>query len=168
MNEKQEIEKSKRALAEFEIRSAELTRQRLQEQHDAGSRWLIASLFAINGGAIVAILSSEKFDHIELILPLTGYLIGLIASFVMAVALQISDRKMVAAMHGWGQVWTLFLVKCELDQEQELKAKEKITDAEKIGRFGRMTGLISMSLFSVASTYMIGYFSGIAEVLDRL
>ena len=146
---------AKRALAEFEVRSAEQARQRLQEQHDAGARWLLASLFAINAGAIIALIGSELIDSDTAVGPLILYFAAVLCSFAMGVAVQISDRRMVAAVHSWGQLWTVFLETDVVDEDANREARRKISSAEKVGRRGRTFGLMSMSLWIVASGWAL-------------
>ena len=150
-----DIALAKHALAEFEVRAAEQSRQRLQEQHDSGTRWLLASLFSINAGAIVALIGADRFKDTNLVGPLGFYFAGVLFSFAMAVAVQISDRRMVAAVHGWGQVWTTFIKTGQLDADGEQKARARITDAENVGRRGRSFGLLSMLSWIVASGWAL-------------
>ena len=150
-----EVEHAKRALAEFEVRSAEQARQRLQEQHDSAGRWLLASLFSINAGAIVALIGADRFKDINLVWPLVSYFVGVLFSFAMAVAIQLSDRKMVVAVHSWGQVWTTFVTTGELVKASEEDAKAKIMEAEMVGRRGRVFGLFSMVSWIVASAWAL-------------
>ena len=150
-----DVELTKRALAQFEVRSAEQARQRLMEQHDSGARWLLASLFSINAGAIVALAGADRFKDINLIWPLAFYFLGVLFSFAMAVAIQLSDRKMVSAVHSWGLVWTTFVTTGEIVEANEEAAKTKIKEAENIGRRGRVFGLFSMLSWVVASAWAL-------------
>ena len=154
------VDGAKRALAEFEIRSAEQSRLRIQEQHDSGARWLLASLFAINSGSVVGIIGSDQIELMSVFWPIVLYFAGVISSIVMGAAVQISDRKMVAAVHSWGQFWTVFLETGMFDAEAEAEAKLRIQKAESIGRIGRKSGLVSMLCWLIGSVwllYLIGF-----------
>lgn len=152
---RKDIELAKKALAEYEIRSAEQARTRLQEQHDAGARWLLASLFAINAGAVVALIGADRISDSAAIGPVSVYLLGVIFSFAMGTAVQISDRRMVTAVHGWGQYWSTFVEVGDLGDGAEEAARAKIDAAEKIGRLGRKFGLLSMLSWIVASVWVL-------------
>ena len=165
MKEAQVIE-AKKSLAKFEIRSAEQARSRLQEQNNATTRWLVASLFTINAGPILAIFSSDNFEYINLRIPISIYFLGILCSFGMGVFLQISDRMMITAMHSWGQYWTTFVDISQSDETEEARIKGEIDNAETVGRRGRKFGLNSMFCFTVASLFVIGYLFGAASVLN--
>jgi len=77
---------------QFEVRRAQLwtlieeQKQRAQTQSDAASRWLFASLLALNGGAVVALLNSEIILQAGIKSAAKFFLWGIIAALAAGYA----------------------------------------------------------------------------------
>jgi hypothetical protein len=140
---------AKRALCEFEAKSACDVKLKTIDEHNAAFRWLLGSLFALNGGAAISLMGS-KIVTVQVIFEAEkAFLSGVLSCFVMAILGQISDRKMIAKMHAWGLYWTKVSVTLEQDPEEEVQIRNAIAEAERTGRHARMAGIVSMASFLV-------------------
>lgn len=136
-----------RQLAKFEVASATESRLKLIEEHGAAFRWLVASLFAVNGAGILALISNEGIDPSSVRAALFLFFLGLVAAFGTAFVAQQSDRKMISQIHRWGLHWAVVEVTCALDPTGEAEIKEGIAAAEATGRKARLIGWLSMVAF---------------------
>ena len=135
------------ALADFEAEAAVESRSKLIDQHHSAFRWIIASLFALNGGAILSIFGKGELGIGSTYLAFWVFFGGIVATFLTVVTAQISDRLMIARMHGWGLYWKVVGVTGIRDEEQESQIKAGISSAEKWGRFARLLALFAMIWF---------------------
>lgn len=145
-------EQEKHALIECAKYSAELAKvshQKSIDEHNAAFRWLLASLFALNGGAIVAIINSSNAPKSLVHWPASLFFAGILAAFWMAIMAQNSDRRMIAAMAMWGAYWTEVSVTCEINPDRESEISRLVALGERFGRRGRQSGIISMALFGM-------------------
>jgi hypothetical protein len=136
-------------LAKFTATLAQVSHEKNIDQHNATGRWLLASLFALNGGAILASINSSIIDKSTVLWSAPVFFVGILLAFVMAIMTQRSDRGMIAALSVWGLYWTQVASTKTRDDEQEKKIQRDIDVADRIGRKGRISGLISMFCFTV-------------------
>lgn len=59
MTEEGPTDEDVRSIARLELSAASDLRNRLMDEHAASFRWLIATLFAANGGALIALVGLE-------------------------------------------------------------------------------------------------------------
>jgi hypothetical protein len=79
---------------EYQVQFAIEGRQKAAEEFSSSSRWLSASLFGINGGAIACVLQIEKFDPIILKNACLSFLIGIVSCFALVTLVQyVVQRK---------------------------------------------------------------------------
>ena len=135
------------ALADFEAAAAVESRSKLIDEHHSAFRWIIASLFALNGGAILTIFGKEELGIGSTFLAFWVFFGGIVATFLTVITAQISDRLMIARMHGWGLYWTVVRVTGVRDEEQESQIKAGISSAERWGRFARLLAVFAMIWF---------------------
>ena len=136
-----------RSLAEFEATSAIESRSKLIDEHHSAFRWMIASLFALNGGAILSIFGRDKFG-LEAIFPAFWIFFGgIVSSFATVIVAQMSDRLMIARMHQWGLYWTTVRVTGIRDTDNEGQIKQGIATADKWGQRSRYLAIFAMVWF---------------------
>ena len=136
-----------KTLADFEAAAAVESRSKLIDEHHSAFRWIIASLFALNGGAILSIFGKMGFGADPTFLAFWVFFGGIISTFLTVVTAQISDRLMIARMHGWGLYWKIVGATGVRNEEQESEIKAGISMAEKWGRFARLLAVFSMIWF---------------------
>jgi hypothetical protein len=136
-----------RRLAAFEVTAAEESRAKLIDEHSAAFRWMIASLFALNGGAVLTIFGSEKLGVQPTLPAFWVFFAGIVATFLAVLFGQLSDRAMIAQMHKWGLYWTTVGALDERDDSQESSIKKHIQNAEGWGRWARIQAIFAMIFF---------------------
>ena len=142
-------------LADFEAAAASESRAKTIDEHNAAFRWLIASLFALNGGAIIAIFGSGKLPSSVISHSVPSFLFGIFLTFAMVIFGQISDREMIKQMHSWGLYWSSVKATGKQNTSCEDEIKQKIGIAEQFGRRGRICGLFSMLSFVVGCILVV-------------
>ena len=138
-----------RSAAEFECAAAAESRSKTIDEHNAAFRWLLASLFGLNGAVMAALISSDRLSASELTRAAPWFLAGIIFTFGMAIFGQLSDRRFISLTHRWGLYWSEVKVTCSQDPSREESIKWNMEAAERLGRRGRVCGLISMLMFVV-------------------
>jgi hypothetical protein len=161
-----------RRLAAFEVTAAEESRAKLIDEHSAAFRWMIASLFALNGGAILTIFGTERLGVQPVLPAFWVFFAGVVATFLAVLFGQLSDRAMIAQMHKWGLYWTTVASLDERDESQENSIKQYIENAERWGRWARIQAIFAMIFFvlGVLTAVVLEQKSEIARleaVLDR-
>ncbi len=136
-----------RSLADFEASAAVESRSKLIDEHHSAFRWIIASLFALNGGAILSIFGKGELGVDPTFPAFWVFFGGIIATFITVITAQISDRLMIARMHGWGLYWKTVGVMGERDEERESQIRQGIATAERWGRFARLMAVFAMIWF---------------------
>ena len=136
-----------RRLAAFEVTAAEESRAKLIDEHSAAFRWMIASLFALNGGAVLTIFGSENLGVQPTLPAFWVFFAGIVATFIAVLFGQLSDRGMIAQMHKWGLYWTTVGSFNERDETQENSIKQHIQNAERWGRWARIQAIFAMIFF---------------------
>jgi hypothetical protein len=159
-----------RKLAEFEASAAVESRAKLIDEHNAAFRWMIASLFALNGGAILSLFGSGNIGLQATLPAFWIFFGGIIATFVAVLFAQLSDRSMIARMHSWGLYWSTVGVLVERDEEQENSIKASIKQAERLGRWSRVQAIFAMVFFvlGVLSAVVLQQKAEIARLETKL
>ena len=78
---------------EYQVQFSVERRQQAVEAFDASARWLSASLFALNGGAILGLLQIDNYSREIFKEASLAYLIGIILCFGMVIIWQYGDQK---------------------------------------------------------------------------
>ena len=136
-----------RSLAEFEASSAVESRSKLIDEHHSAFRWMVASLFALNGGAILSIFGRDEFGLEPIFPALWIFFGGIVSTFLTVIVAQMSDRLMIARMHQWGLYWTTVRATGNRDVENEGQIRQGIVAAEKWGRRSRYLAIFAMVWF---------------------
>ena len=136
-----------RRLAAFEASAASESRSKFIDDHSAAFRWMIASLFALNGGAILTIFGAERLSLQATFPAFWVFFAGIVSTFLAVFLCQLSDRAMIARVHNWGLYWTTVEVSGERDEAREAEIKVGIASAEKLGRWGRLNATFGMLFF---------------------
>ncbi|MFN3516425.1 MAG: hypothetical protein ACK4YM_04605 [Novosphingobium sp.] len=147
MNEKETFEAARQALALYEASSAKEVGLKTIAKLNAASRWLLGSLFALHGGAAIALISKQDLPLREIAFAEIAFLVGILWCFAMAILDQIADRKMIAKSHEWGLYWTSVSVTLDRDPAEEDGIRSAIADADQIGRRARLAGIWAMGSF---------------------
>jgi hypothetical protein len=136
-----------REIARYEVQAATEARSKLTDEHSAAFRWMIASLFALNGGAILAIMGSDRFGLNPNLPAFWVFFAGIVATFLAVIFSQVSDRGMIAHKHSWGLYWITVEFAGERDEalETKLKASEKL--ARRMAFAGRLQAIFAMLFF---------------------
>ena len=153
MMKTEEFKAVRNALAQYEANSAKDVRLKTIDEHNAAFRWLVGSLFALNGGAAIALFSKREITGSVLIYAESAFLVGIVLCFVTAILGQLSDRRMIIKSHEWGLYWTTVSVTNERVEHQEEGIRAGILEAEQIGRRGRLAGIFSMGCFLVGCIF---------------
>ena len=138
-----------RTLADFEAKSAVESRSKLIDEHHSAFRWIIASLFALNGGAIFAIFGRGNFGLDPIFLAFWFFFAGIMSVFLSVIFSQISDRLMISQVHRWGLYWTTVSATGTRDVENESDIRQGIQRAESWGRKARLFALFAMAWFVI-------------------
>ncbi len=136
-----------RSLAEFEASSAVESRSKLIDEHNSAFRWMVASLFALNGGAILSMFGRGSFGFDPIFPAFWIFFGGIVSTFFTVIVAQMSDRLMIARMHQWGLYWTTVRVTGRRDPENEGHIRLGIATAERWGRRSRYLAIFAMVWF---------------------
>lgn len=134
---------------EYEVQFSVERRQQAAEAFSASARWLSASLFALNGGAILGLLqidgySKEIFEEASL-----AYLAGIILCFGMVIIWQYGDQKAATLLYERGN---------RLIQQLDPKAPFAIRDVpeegalrviSRLNKTSQLMGVLSLCAFLV-------------------
>lgn len=77
-------EEDVRSIARLELSTTSEARNRLMDEHAASFRWLIASLFAANGGALITLGASEEIPPYARIWACGWFTLGTLFSLLTA------------------------------------------------------------------------------------
>ena len=166
---KDRIESVKR-LAEFEVSAAVESRGKLIDEHHSAFRWVVASLFALNGGAILSILNKDELGIITILPAFWVFFAGILSTFFTVILAQISDRMMIARLHQWGLYWTSVGSTGVRDEAREVSIEDGISKAESWGQKARIFAAFAMIwfVFGVLTSIVLDQKSRIAEIEAEL
>jgi len=136
-----------RKSAEYQAALATESHLRLIDEHKAAFRWIVASLFALNGGAILSILSRSGTSLVYAMPSFGAFFAGIVTTFVCVVFAQISDKMMIGQMHRSGLYWTSVSVIGERDPESETQISRGVKSSELVGKFSRFLAIFAMIFF---------------------
>ena len=136
-----------RSLADFEAASAVESRSKLIDEHKSAFRWIVASLFALNGGGILSMFGRDSLAFESIFPAFWIFFGGIVSTFFTVIVAQMSDRLMIARMHQWGLYWSTVRVIGRRDSENESHIREGIDTAEKWGRRSRYLAMFAMVWF---------------------
>lgn len=112
-----------RQVAQLNLHNVFESRTRLLDENSATFRWILASLLTINGGAVVALLSS---DHIEV----TGKIVsgryfcgGIFFAFFLAYMTSLSSVAALTPLMKLADFWIDALKVGELDESDAQRLK---------------------------------------------
>ena len=139
-----------RRLAEIEIEGGLNTRGLILEEHSAAFRWLLASLFAANGGAAVAVLNSNDVLPHGKQISLAFFLAGVLLSLLTAYFSQRAGRAMLPPMNALIGYWIGVSHSGSFD-----KAKLDQYEADLVGVAGKAR-VTQVSGWIAAACFLIG------------
>ena len=144
-----ELGAARHALSLYEAKSAADVRLKTIDEHNSAFRWLLGSLFALNGGAAIALIGNQKISNSAILQAEVAFLAGILMCFTMAILGQLSDRGMIVKSHEWGLYWTTVSVTLQRNADQEAEITAAIVKAEMTGRKARLAGVAAMLCFVV-------------------
>jgi hypothetical protein len=107
-----------RSIARFELSTILDARNRLMDEHAASFRWLTASLFAANGGALVALVGSEIVPPYAKLWAGFWFAGGVLFSLLTAWFNQRLVQKMIQPMVNLISFWGCVAHGMEFDDEK--------------------------------------------------
>lgn len=169
MDDKAKLEAT-RGLAEFEATSAVESRAKLIDEHNSAFRWMVASLFALNGGAILSLFGNERFGLDATYPAFWTFFGGIVSTFLTVIVAQISDRLMIARMHEWGLYWSQVKITGARVVEAEEDIKSGIARAENWGRRSRQLAIFAMVWFvlGVISSIVVDQESALSKIESEM
>lgn len=136
-----------RRLAEFEAAAATELRSKLIDEQSSAFRWIVASLFALNGGAILALVGKAEFGLSPNLSAFWAFFIGILSTFLSVILAQISDRLRIEILFRSGQYWTKVAVAGVGDDVEENAIKKILARADRLGQRSRLIALFAMGFF---------------------
>jgi hypothetical protein len=145
-SEDNDTEFVKRAAVEVATIVAE-SRRTVLDEHSHLFRWLTASLLALNGGAAVAMLSSETFDAATKLNSCACFVVGIVFALLVGVGGQRANMRVMPKLNDQLGYWLAVSHDGErvLEREQELDAELK--KAQRVGIAVRACGWFSALAF---------------------
>lgn len=138
-----------RRLAEFELAAATELRSKLIDEQGSSFRWIVASLFALNGGAILALVGKGEFELTANLSAFWTFFAGIISTFLSVILAQISDRLKIEILFRSGQFWTKVAVAGVGDDVEENAIKKVLARADRLGHRSRLIALFAMGFFAL-------------------
>ncbi len=135
--------------AQYYLANAQEMKSHLIVEHAASFRWLLASLLAINGGAAIAVLSSDKLPSGAKIWAGGFFTVGIFAALLLAYFSQKSLKKTLQPIGEIAEHWVGASYSGELDTENLQKADDEIKKALTVGRLTEIPGWISAICFGI-------------------
>lgn len=146
--------------AKFErrARNCQANREEASAELNTLSRWLIASLMAINGaGVIAAANASQAVDGLEL--SAGAFTAGIVAALLNACINQHYTRRMIQPLSDRAAYWDDLAKGMEVDHvgaERAMHAQEALEQIEARSILGPAAGWLSGIMFIVACLSMAG------------
>lgn len=138
-----------RRIAETEIANLLESKRALLEQHSASFRWLTASLLAVNGGGIVALVGQLNMPRVYVAGSGFLFFLGIIMALLCAWFSQRANRAMLNPVAEFLGFWLSVAHEGELDLEALKTMEHKMAKATKVARPTQISGWLSAIAFSM-------------------
>ena len=138
-----------RSIARFELSTISEARNRLIDEHAASFRWLIASLFAANGGALIALGSSEEIPPYAKFWACGWFTLGILFSLLTAWFNQKIIQRAIEPMSALIAFWGCVAHGLEFDAGKHNELIEKVQNSLKHTWPVRFSGWCALAMFLV-------------------
>ena len=125
-----------RKIAEMEVVTMTDAKNRLLNEHAASFRWLLASLFAANGGALVALGGNESLTVDGKLWAGALFTLGVLSSLITAWTNQRSARAIIEPVSSLIALWTCVAAGMPFEEE---KHRDLLAEVDKGSRSSRPT-----------------------------
>ena len=136
-----------RGIARMEMASMSDARNRLMDEHSASFRWLIASLFAANGGALITLGTSELIPPEARIWACGWFTAGIISALLTAWLNQKLIQRGLAPMVALIAFWGCIAHGLDFDEKKHNELIAGLQSALKRSWPVQMSGWFSAILF---------------------
>lgn len=138
----------------FELERTAEARRTLLEEHSAAFRWLLASLLAVNGGAVL--FSKEAIASGDTHALTSGgiFLLGIVAALMAGWLSQRANRGLIEPLAKVTTFWFQVLEADEFDEAEFNKLTNVMEDAMKAGRPTQICGWISALAFVIGAVVL--------------
>ena len=114
-----------RDIAKLELSTALGARNRLVEEHAASFRWLIASLFAANGGAIIALSAADAVPTHAKLWAGAWFTVGILCSLLIARMNQSMIQKTLDPLSNLIAFWGAVAHGMEFDGDEHTRLMDQ-------------------------------------------
>jgi len=142
-------EQNIRSLAELELSTALSARNRLIEEPAASFRWLIASLFAANGGALIALVGSDQISDYAKLWACCWFTVGIVFSLLTAWANQRAIQQTLPPLSNLVAFWGAVAHGMELDLDEHKRILADAAVTAKRAWPVQLFGWVAASLFII-------------------
>jgi hypothetical protein len=136
-----------RSIARFEISTGLDARNRLMDEHAAAFRWLTASLFAANGGALIALVGSEDVPAYARMWAGLWFTTGICFSLLAAWFNQRVIQKLIDPLTRMIAFWGGVAHGMEVDQESHANLIAALKESTKRSWPVQVCGWIAVAVF---------------------
>lgn len=140
------------ALLEIEFLAE--TRRAVLEQHAAAFKWLNASLFAINGGGIIAVLAAHELSAVSKKMACTAFVAGILFALMSGRLGQTISLLSLKPIQNQSGYWLSVAIDGERDEDCERKLEADAKRAMKWGWTGQACGWASIVAFLVGAAFV--------------
>ena len=147
MNEQAPSDHDVRGIAALELSTALGARNRLIEEHAASFRWLIASLFAANGGALLALGGSEDVPAYAKLWACGWFTVGVFFALLTAWMNQKVIRKTLEPLSNLIAFWGAVAHGMEFDLNEHAKILDEAKTVTKRGWPVQVSGWAAALMF---------------------
>ena len=153
-----------RSIARMEMASISDARNRLMDEHSASFRWLIASLFAANGGALITLGTSELIPPDSRIWACGWFTCGVLVSLLTAWLNQKLIQRGLAPMVALIAFWGCIAHGLDFDEEKHKVLIADLQSALKRSWPVQVSGWLSAAMFTFGVVAAgTGYHNGIVN-----
>jgi hypothetical protein len=136
-----------RSIARFELSTILDGRNRLMDEHAASFRWLTASLFAANGGALIALVGSDDIPAYARVWAGSWFTIGILFSLLTAWFNQRLVGRMIDPMTNLIAFWGGIAHGLEFDEERHSELITAVKNSTKKSWAVQACGWIAALVF---------------------
>ena len=136
-----------RNIARFEVSTMLDARNRLMDEHAASFRWLTASLFAANGGALVALVGGDSVPVYAKLWAGIWFMLGILFSLLTAWFNQRLVQRMIDPIAQLIAFWGCVAHGMEFEEEKHAALIEAVQNSTKRAWPTQTCGWIAVVVF---------------------
>jgi hypothetical protein len=138
-----------KALAAYMAESASDGRRRLLEEHSAAYRWLMASLLALNAGALLFLKDANAQHAIAKLAAAVAFYVGIGCALAIAKLGQKAAQAAIEPMSKMSTFWTYVAQTGELDQGTLDGLNSEMNATTRKARLAPVAGWLSFLAFTI-------------------